>query len=202
MRKYINIAIYNRYNLLYNEIGSMNSDTISERGSTMRELSTKDLTKMGLLTALVTISTFAIRIPVPATSGYIHLGDSMIFLAAILFGWRYGLIAGGLGSALADILAGYAHWALPTLIIKGLMGLLVGIIAEQKKDKLLNIRNIIALKVGAIIMVVGYYLAGSFMKGSFLVALESVPFNLIQGFGGAILFTPLAIALKKTKIFK
>lgn len=168
----------------------------------MRNLSTKDLTIMGLLTALVTVSTMSITIPVPATSGYIHLGDSMIFLAAILFGWRYGLIAGGLGSALADMLAGYAHWALPTLIIKGLMGLIVGIIAQQEKDNLFTIRNILALVIGAILMVTGYYFAGAFMKGSFLVALESVPFNLVQGFGGALIFIPLALALKKTKILK
>ena len=43
--------------------------------------------------------------PVPFTRGYIHLGDSMIFIAAILFGWRVGALAGGLGSALADVVA-------------------------------------------------------------------------------------------------
>ena len=32
------------------------------------------------------------------------------------------MIAGGIGSALADILTGYSHWAIFTLIIKGLEG--------------------------------------------------------------------------------
>jgi len=53
--------------------------------------------------ALVTLGTMAIRISIPATSGYMNLGDSMIFVSAIILGRRYGLVAGGLGSALADM---------------------------------------------------------------------------------------------------
>lgn len=163
---------------------------------------TKELTVIGLLTALVAISTMAIQIPVPATEGYIHLGDSMIFLAAILFGWKYGAIAGGLGSALADILTGYTHWAIPTLIIKGLMGYIVGKTSDRSNKQLVNIKNIIALIVGALWMVGGYYIGGSMLKGSFIVALASVPSNLIQGIGGALIFIPLGSALKKTDIIK
>ncbi len=74
------------------------------------------------MVALIFVLTFAIKVPVPFTRGYIHLGDSMIFIAAILFGWRVGALAGGLGSALADVVGGYAFWAIPTFIIKGIMG--------------------------------------------------------------------------------
>lgn len=87
----------------------------------------------GLMIALVFIGTFAIRIPVPFTQGYIHAGDSMIFLAAILFGWKTGALAGGLGSALADAM-GYPHWIIPTLIIKALMGAIVGLLSQNRKD--------------------------------------------------------------------
>jgi len=97
----------------------------------------KKLTLGGLMIALVFVTTFSIKIPVPFTQGYIHGGDSMIFVAAILLGWKYGAITGGVGSALADILGGYANWALPTLIIKAIMGALVGWIAQdlRKKEK-------------------------------------------------------------------
>lgn len=107
----------------------------------------KSLTYGGLMIALVFISTYAIRIPVPFTQGYIHPGDSMIFVAALLFGWRFGAVAGGLGSALADLLGGYAHWALPTLIIKGIMGALVGWLGYDllKKDKSSRLSNFVAL---------------------------------------------------------
>ena len=74
----------------------------------MKNITVKQLCIKGLLTALVTMATMVISIPVPATNGYIHLGDSVISIASIFFGWEYGLIAGGLGSMMADILSGYA----------------------------------------------------------------------------------------------
>lgn len=102
----------------------------------MKKLNTRELTYGGLMTALVFVATAIIpHVPVPFTEGYIHTGDSMIFVAAILLGWRYGAIAGGFGSALADIFLGYTHWALPTLIIKGIMGAIVGFIAKDLREK-------------------------------------------------------------------
>ena len=50
----------------------------------------RKLTLGGLMIALVFVTTFSIKIPVPFTQGYIHGGDSMIFVAAILLGWKYG----------------------------------------------------------------------------------------------------------------
>lgn len=161
----------------------------------------QNLTMLGLLTALVAVSTMVIKIPVISTDGYIHLGDSMIFLAAIMFGKKKGAVAGGLGSAMADLLLGYTHWILPTLIIKGLMGYGIGMIADKESDGLINLRNSIALVFGASWMVFGYFIAGGIMKGSFLISATSIPANLVQGFVGALLFIPIGIALKKTKYF-
>jgi hypothetical protein len=87
---------------------------------------TQKLVLAALLTALVTVATIAFQVPVPATKGYINLGDTVIFLAALLLGPRYGAIAGGVGSALADLLSPYAAWAPFTLVIKGLEGFIVG----------------------------------------------------------------------------
>lgn len=161
----------------------------------------QNLTILGLLIALVAVSTMMIKIPVVSTEGYIHLGDSMIFLAAIMFGKKKGAIAGGLGSAMADLLLGYTHWILPTLIIKGLMGYGIGVIADQENDNIINVRNSIALIFGASWMVFGYFIAGGFMKGSFVISATSIPANLVQGFVGALLFIPIGVALKKTKYF-
>lgn len=160
-----------------------------------------ELTILGLLVALVAVSTMVIKIPTISTDGYIHLGDSMIFLSAIMFGKKKGAIAGGLGSAMADLLLGYTHWVLPSLIIKGLMGYGIGLIANQESDNIINLRNSIALIFGASWMVFGYFIAGGIMKGSFIVSATSVPANLLQGFVGALLFIPIGVALKKTKYF-
>lgn len=92
---------------------------------------TKTLTMTGLMTAAVTVATIAIMIPVPNTGGYIHAGDSMIFLSVLVLGWKYGAMASGLGSFLADIISGYAQWAPSTLVIKTLMAVLMGLAIEK-----------------------------------------------------------------------
>jgi len=185
----------NRYNIHIVKGGILMSNT------NLQSNEIQDLTILGLLTALVAVSTMVIKIPTISTDGYIHLGDSMIFLSAIMFGKKKGAIAGGLGSAMADLLLGYTHWVLPTLIIKGLMGYGIGFIANQENDNVINFRNSIALVFGASWMVFGYFIAGGIMKGSFVISATSIPANLVQGFVGALLFIPIGIALKKTKYF-
>ena len=122
-------------------------------------MKTKELCIHGLLIALVAVCTMVFQIPVSATQGYVHLGDSMILLVGVFFGARYGMVAGGIGSALADVLSGYSHWAPFTLIIKGLMGWLIGKIASGagSRAKFYTGRNLLAAFVGVAWMVFGYY---------------------------------------------
>lgn len=157
---------------------------------------TKELCIKGILIALTLVSTAAFQIPVPATNGYIHLGDGVIFISAIMFGRSYGLTAGGLGSALADILTGYGHWAPFTLVIKGLMGFVPGVISDYKKTgEFFTLRNALALLSGIIIMVAGYFLSGALLKGSFAVSATSIPSNIVQGIGGAVAYYIIGFAL-------
>lgn len=99
---------------------------------------TKKMVYTALMTSLVFISTYAIQVPVPFTSGYIHPGDSMVFLSGLLLGPFFGAFAAGVGSAFADLLGGYTLWVIPTLIIKSLMGCVVGIISLHAQSKLRN----------------------------------------------------------------
>lgn len=163
---------------------------------------TKDLTITGLLIALVTVATMLITIPVPATEGFIHAGDGVIFFVAVFFGKRKGALAAGLGSALADLLLGYSLWIIPTLIVKSIMGYLVGYIAEKGTQQHVGFFDMFAVSAGALWMASGYLVAGSFIKGSLSVALVGLPWDLVQGFGGVVLFVPVAIALGKTQLFK
>ncbi|MBM7624098.1 ECF transporter S component [Sporohalobacter salinus] len=164
---------------------------------------TKELSLNGISIALIAVATMVIKVPVPATEGYIHLGDSMIYIVSILFGWKTGLIAGGLGSALADLFSGYAHWAFPTLIIKGLEGLIIGKIAyKTTQNTSLRIKDIIAALTGGGWMVLGYYLAGVILTHSFAVPLSSIPWNIIQAVGGAIIAFPIIFAIIKSNILK
>ena len=74
--------------------------------------------------AMVAIATMFLQFPIPL--GYAHLGNCFILLFAVFFGPETGLVAGGIGSALADLLTGYTVWVIPTLIIKSIMGYLIG----------------------------------------------------------------------------
>lgn len=105
---------------------------------------TQKLVTTGLMTALITVSTMVIAMPVPFTNGYIHLGDSMIFLSVLILGWKYSAFAAGVGSALADIFLGYVHWAPWTLCIKALMAVIMGLIIQQcmKNKKLTAVFSI------------------------------------------------------------
>ena len=99
-------------------------------------ITAKKVSYTGVMTALVFVGTFIITIPIPFGNGYIHLGDGFVFLAGIFLGPIYGALAAGLGSALADLQAGYAIWAFPTFLIKALMAFTIGyIMKENLSDK-------------------------------------------------------------------
>lgn len=167
----------------------------------MRNDAMRQLTLTALLMAMVTVATMLIQVPVPATKGFINVGDTVIFVAAVLLGPRAGLIAGGAGSALADLLSGYAHWAPWTLVIKGLEGLIAGAIAWRayRRGGILNLQSLIGLVVAAAWMVLGYYLAGSAMVGP-AAAVAEVPGNLVQGLGSVVLAVPLLAALRRLNV--
>jgi len=86
----------------------------------MEQNNVKKVVYGAFMMALVTIGTMVIQIPTPATKGYINVGDSFIFLSSALFGPTMGFVTGGIGSALADLLSGYAYWSPWTFIIKGI----------------------------------------------------------------------------------
>jgi uncharacterized membrane protein len=142
-----------------------------------------------------------IKLPISANGGLIHLGNIPLFVAAIVFGWKTGMIAGGIGMALFDILSGFwATWAPFTLIIVGLMGFAVGKITEKKQS---YVRNIIGMVVALIIKIVGYYIAEGIIYGNFVAPLKSIPGNILQVGVAAIIVLPISVRLKKAanKIF-
>ena len=93
----------------------------------------KKIVLTGLMTGLVFLATSIIKIP--TMNGYIHLGDGFIFISAIILGPFYGSFAAGVGSMLADLLSPYAKRSLPTIIIKSLMALIMGLVLRQRTRK-------------------------------------------------------------------
>lgn len=157
---------------------------------------TNTLVKYSILIAMTTVMTMVIRIPSIGTNGYLNLGDMVVFIAAMILGKKGGLVVGGLGSSLADVLGGYAHYAPITLVVKGLEGFIAGAILETKVGKKYPI---IATIIGGIWMALGYYMAEIFMYGA-KGALASVPGNIMQGLFGAITAVVLFKAILKNRI--
>jgi len=145
------------------------------------------------LAATTTVATMLVQIPIPPTRGYLNFGDIMVFTSALLFGRFVGGLAGGIGSAMADIITGYGYFAPYTLIIKGLEGFLAGAIRDGRSTR----RDVLGWFVGAVAMVTGYFLAEAYVLGFGLpAALVEVPSNAIQVLSGAIIAIPLARGLR------
>ncbi|MBZ9609166.1 ECF transporter S component [Clostridium estertheticum] len=168
-------------------------------------IKTIDIVQISLMAAITFIAASVIHIP--TFMGVLHLGDSMIFLSAILFGRKKAAISSAVGMCLFDLLNGYTMWAPFTLIIKGAMGYIAGTIAYRKNyngNKFSN--NIFAFVVAGIWMITMYYLGGAIiltfiskgfaLKQALIISLKDIPTNIFQVVGGIALALPLITALK------
>lgn len=147
-----------------------------------RQLTTKDIVLTGLGIAIVFIATLFIKIP-NALDGYFNLGDGFILLFSSILNPFLSFFVGGLGSALADVAGGYAYYFIPTLLIKGLEAIVVSYMFQKFGKKI----QLLAYISGAIIMVVGYFLAKWYLKGSIAVAMMGVPENIFQSAVGIVI---------------
>lgn len=176
---------------------------------------TKEIVITALMIALVFIAGSVIRIP--TIGGFIHLGDCMVFLSAIVLGKRRGTIASAVGMALVDIISGYFMWAPFTFLIKGGMAYIAGAILEKiggsEKRALLKKEDLIAFVASGIFMVVGYFIAGVILAGfltddlgligGLAIAVKDIFTNVIQVVAGIVIAIPLSTILitAKNRVF-
>ena len=151
--------------------------------------------------ALITIMTaYVFHIPVPIAGGYIHLGDSIIYLVACLLPLPYCLIAGALGGALADIVSGFAIWSIPTMIIKMLNVLPFALICKRyKSNKILSKQTTLMTIVSGIVTILGYFIAECILY-SVASATLSLIGNTIQAVASGIIFIVIAKSLDKINL--
>ena len=147
----------------------------------MKNLSVKKMTMAGVMAALVFVMTYVPKVPVPITGGYVHLGDGAIFLAALLLG-PLGIPAAAIGSGLSDVLGGYMVYAIPTILIKGLVALVAWKLWKEGSW----LRAALAFVLAEIAMVAGYFAFEAVMFGT-AAAWGAVGPNCIQGIAGVAL---------------
>lgn len=157
------------------------------------------MTYTSIFTALVFLVTYFLP-PIKLPGGYFNFSDSVIILCALIVGGKSAAFAGAIGASLSDIALGYTIFAPFTFVVKGIEGLIVGLIAKGKSRK----HRVIAVFTGGIFMAIGYFLAEWLALpvidetfGS-VVALAELPFNLIQGIANAAIALLLYELIKKS----
>ena len=162
----------------------------------------KKIVITALFAALACVATMAIRIPTPGTNGYIHLGDAVVILSGVILGPVYGLVAGGIGSAMADLLGGYFVYVPITFAIKGLIAVIAGLIYKKmgKSSKSRYAAVVLGGITDIVLVAGGYFVCEYFLYGASAAA--SIPANIIQGVGGliiAVVLYPVLMAVPDVK---
>ncbi len=164
----------------------------------MKQKNLQKLAISALLTAIVCIATYIVKIPSPATNGYFNLGDCFVLLSGWLLGPVYGALAAGLGSALADIISGYMQYAPATFVIKALMAIAAYFVAKALIRKPLIGKTIGGI-VAEAIMVLGYFGYEAVILGYGIAAAGSIFSNVMQGIVGIIAGIAVTTAIEKNK---
>ena len=133
-----------------------------------------NLALTGLMGALVYVATmfFKVEIPVGADRTMIGFANVFCVLSGLILGPAYGGLAAGLGSFLFDLTGGWFSSAGVTLITKGLMAVICGLIAWGGKPENPKFSRLAVAAVTGSLAYCVMYLGYSFFK---LVVAGSAP---------------------------
>lgn len=165
----------------------------------------------GVMTGLVMAFTY---FGVNLGTAYVNLGDAMVLAAGALFGPVTGMIAGGLGAMLMDLIV-YPATFVFTLFIKGIEGALCGVLLKYALPKLTRgkypllqvILGIAAMMLSALFMAAGYFGTNVLFWGEgdspatrLSGALLQLPIDIAQGAVGCAIAALLIYAVRLDKI--
>ncbi|MBQ3139650.1 MAG: TIGR04002 family protein [Ruminococcus sp.] len=174
------------------------ADTIINKNA----LKMRRMTVSGMFAALIWV--FTAYLHVPTGAGYTHAGDGLIYLAACVLPTPYAMAAGAIGGALADGLSGFPVWIPATVIIKTVTAAFF----SNKTEKILSLRNILAIIPSAVICIVGYsfyegvVMADGVSMGALTAAFTQTPSYLVQIGASTILFVAVSLMLDRIEFKK
>ena len=155
----------------------------------LRQQKLQRLVFASLFAAAIAVTTaYILHIPLP-TGGYVHLGDTLIYLAACLLPTPWAMAAGVIGAGLADLLTA-PMWVLPTVIVKALVCLPF----TAQRDKLLCTRNVVALFLAGILSPALYGIANIILSGTPTAFIPQFLGTLGQSVSNGVVFSVLAFA--------
>lgn len=145
----------------------------------------------GLFTAVVFV--FTAYFHIPSHTGYTHVGDGFIYLAACMLPLPYAVFVGAGGALLADCLTGFAIWAPGSVIIKTAAVLFF----SRKSEKIICARNFAALIPAAVLCIGGYYLYEALITGNFVAPLAGIPGYITQTVLSVAVYVAIGLAFDK-----
>lgn len=156
----------------------------------------KYMAMTGVFAALITLMTaYICHIPIGVNGGYLHFGDALIYLAAVLLPRPYALAAAAIGGGLADLMTA-PMWAPATIVIKMMLVLLF----TNKKMHVINITNIMSTVWAYFVSGIGYYIAECLLFENGAVFVVTMAQTVVQSAGSAVVFILLGLALDRVGI--
>lgn len=169
----------------------------------MRRQKTLNIVLAAVFAAAITALTM-VHLPLPSEAGYVHVGDSMIYLAASFLPAPYAIIAAAIGGAIADMVFGYFNWMPFTFIIKALNVIPFVILYNfsKKSDRVITLPSTLVSVVSGVITIVMYFFASWIVYGNAATALLDLPGSVVQAVGSSVIYCLAGAALDAAKVKK
>ncbi len=168
----------------------------------MRKKNTQNLALSSIFIAAITALTM-VHLPLPSEAGYVHIGDSMIYLAVSFLPGPYAIISAAIGGALADMVFGFFNWMPFTFVIKAANAIpfvLCFNYLKKNSEKIITIPSIMMSIVSGIITIVLYFFASWVVYGNPATAWLDVPGSVVQAVGSSVIYCLAGAALDASKI--
>ena len=159
---------------------------------TTQSSKTRYLTMSAIFAALIYLFT-AIIFHIPTPYGYMHFGNTLIFLVGALLPTPYAFAASAIGCGIADLMTA-PIWVIPTVIIKGTTAIML----SSKTEKIICPRNIVGLVLAYLVNVVGYYIVTGLMYKIWAFDPARIFSAIISPIICAILFVIIGKIMDKT----
>ncbi len=154
---------------------------------------------IALMSALIFVATYFIKVPYANVDGYFNLSDSLIIFLTLYFGPEIGIISAIISTSLADLFSGFANCIPFTIVAKSLEAIVAFI-----TYKLFFKRNILKntlIYLSIIPMVLSYFIfyliTNNFI---FRVSILYSSFDIIQGVIGVSFALLLLLSFDKVNV--
>ncbi len=156
----------------------------------------KTLKESALFTVLILATTLTGAMALIGDGAYIHIGDALIYTAALFLPTPFAIVAAALGAGVADVLLGSAIYVPATVITKALVVIAIKLVLKISKKPL--VQDTLVSLCG-VVNILGYFVAECFMH-SVSGAASGIMFNVLQALASAVVF--IIIAAPARKIYK